>query len=354
MSAASHPRFTVLAGRVLLASLNLMGAGQALAQAAPAAAPLTTTGATVAPAVTPVIPGVVAAGTRIELIKEGFTGTEGPVTLPDGSLIFTETQANRITRIAEDGSTSVFVEGSNGSNGLGFTPNGDLYAVQVLKPRVGIVFPDPKVRTLADNHEGKPFGRPNDLVVDKQGNVYFTDSGANPAPATAAQASQAAPAKPPVETAKPAVYRISRQGELKRLVADIERPNGIQLSPDEKVLYVANTLGEHLLAYDIQPDGSVGPRRNFARLDGWRKTDTGGSSGADGLAIDDAGRVYVASNVGIQVFSAKGEPLGTITLPKQPQNLAFAGEDKKTLYVVGRGAVYRFPVLTPGFAGRAK
>lgn len=289
------------------------------------------------------IPGVVAAGTNLQLIKEGFSGTEGPVTLPDGSLIFTETQANRITRIADDGSTSVFVEGSNGSNGLGFTPNGDLYAVQVAKTRVGIVFPQPKARTLADNFEGKPFGRPNDLVVDQKGNVYFTDSGAN-GPLPAGQP----------EPAVPAVYRISSKGELNRLVADIERPNGIQLSPDEKVLYVANTYGEYVLAYDIGPDGSLGPRRQFAKLDGWRKTETGGTSGADGLAVDADGRVYVASNTGIQVFSGKGEALGTIALPKQPQNLAFAGEDKKTLYVVGRGAAYRFPVLTAGFAGRAK
>ncbi|MGC3944553.1 MAG: SMP-30/gluconolactonase/LRE family protein [Chryseolinea sp.] len=296
---------------------------------------------------TPAIAGVVQAGTKIELIKEGFTGTEGPVTLPDGSLIFTETQANRVTRIAPDGSTSTFVEGSNGANGLGFTPNGDLYAVQVLKPRVGIIFPSPKVKTLADNYEGLPFGRPNDLVVDQQGNVFFTDSGAN-APAAGQGASA------PVATAKPAVYRISSKGELKRLAFDIERPNGIQLSPDERVLYVANTLGEYLLAYDLRSDGSVGERRNFARLDGWRKTETGGSSGADGLAVDDAGRVYVASNTGIQVFSSKGEALGTITLPKQPQNLAFAGEDKKTLYVVGRGAAYRIAVLTPGVSGRAK
>ncbi len=351
MTHTLHPRSKHLASRALVAVLGLSWAAQALAQTPPAVAnaPAAPAVAASAPTVTPAISGVVSAGTRIELIKEGFTGTEGPVTLPDGSLIFTETQANRITRIAADGSTSVFVEGSNGANGLGFTPNGDLYAVQVLKPRVGIVFPDPKVRTLADNFEGKPFGRPNDLVVDKLGNVYFTDSGANP-PAPG----QAAPAKPPVETAKPAVYRISKQGELKRLVADVERPNGIQLSPDEKVLYVANTLGEHLLAYDLQADGSVGPRRNFAKLDGWRKTDTGGTSGADGLAVDDAGRVYVASNTGIQVFSSKGEALGTIALPKQPQNLAFAGEDKKTLYVVGRGAVYRIAVLTPGYSGRAK
>ena len=305
--------------------------------------------ASVETTVTPAIPGVVLAGTKIELIKDGFTGTEGPVTLPDGSLIFTETQANRVTRIAPDGSTSIFVEGSNGANGLGFTANGDLYAVQVLKPRVGIIFPPPKVKTLADNFEGAPFGRPNDLVVDQKGNVYFTDSGVNP-PA----AGQPAPPPPVVAPAKPAVYRISNKGELKRLVADIERPNGIQLSPDEKVLYVANTFGEYLLAYDIGADGTLGPRRNFAKLDGWRKTDTGGTSGADGLAVDEQGRVYVASNTGVQVFSNKGDALGTIALPKQPQNLAFAGDDKKTLYVVGRGAAYRIAVQTPGFEGRAK
>ncbi len=299
--------------------------------------------------VTPAIAGVVAAGTKIELIKEGFTGTEGPVALPDGSLIFTETQANRVTRIASDGSTSTFVEGSNGANGLGFTANGDLYAVQVLKPRVGIIFPPPKVKTLADNFEGAPFGRPNDLVVDQKGNVYFTDSGVNPP-----SAGQTAPPPPAIAPAKPAVYRISNKGELKRLVADIERPNGIQLSPDEKVLYVANTFGEHLLAYDISADGTLGPRRNFAKLEGWRKTDTGGTSGADGLAVDADGRVYVASNIGIQVFDNKGTALGTIALPKQPQNLAFAGDDKKTLFVVGRGAAYRIQLQAAGFEGRAK
>src|SRR5438552_3882572 len=101
-------------------------------------------------AVTPAIAGVVAAGTRIELIKEGFTGTEGPIALPDGSLIFTETQANRITRIAADGSTSTFLDNSNGSNGLAFTANGVLYSVQVLNPRVGIVYPPAKATTLAD------------------------------------------------------------------------------------------------------------------------------------------------------------------------------------------------------------
>ncbi|MCB4358850.1 SMP-30/gluconolactonase/LRE family protein [Quatrionicoccus australiensis] len=292
------------------------------------------------------IPGVVAAGTRIELIKDGFKGTEGPVALPDGTFAFTETQANRITRIAADGSTSPFLENSNGSNGLGFNGKGELISVQVADTRVGVVYPQGKERTLADNFEGLPFGRPNDLVVDKRGGVYFTDSGVNVAPG------QPAPTK---VFAKPAVYYITPDGILKRLAADIERPNGIQLSPDEKTLYVANTLGEHVLAYDVAADGSVGARRNFARLAGWSKADNGTwSSGADGLAVDEKGRLYVASNVGIEVFAADGTALGSIALPKKPQNLAFAGAGKKTLYVVGRGSAYRIATQTAGYAGRAK
>lgn len=307
---------------------------------------LTITFAQAQEAVIQAIPGVVAAGVKIELIKEGFKGTEGPVALPDGSLAFTETQASRITRIAADGTTSSFLENSNGSNGLGFNAKGELISVQVGDTRVGIVYPQGHERTLASSYEGLPFGRPNDLVVDKRGGVYFTDSGVNVAP------NQPAPTK---VFAKPAVYHITPEGVLKRLAADIERPNGIQLSPDEKVLYVANTLGEHVLAYDVAADGSLGARRNFAKLAGWSKNDSAvWSSGADGLAVDEKGRLYVASNAGIEVFSPSGEALGAIALPKKPQNLAFAGVGKKSLYIVGRGAAYRIATQTAGYSGRAK
>jgi gluconolactonase len=300
-------------------------------------------------AVSAAIAGVVAAGTPIELIKDGFNGTEGPVALQDGALAFTETTANRITRIAPNGATSIFLENSNGANGLAISAEGEVYAVQVLDPKVGIVYPPERARTLAARYDGAPFGRPNDIVLDRKGGVYFTDSGVNP-PAPGAAPAPALAEKP----AKPAVYHISNEGALTRLAADIERPNGIQLSPDEKVLYVANTFGEYVLAYDILGDGKVGPRRNFAKLEGYRKTETGGTSGADGLAVDAEGRLYVATTAGIQVFSSKGEALGTIALPKQPQNIAFAGPDKKTLYAVGRGAAYKIATLTQGYTGRAK
>jgi gluconolactonase len=322
---------------MLALGLALIGAG---AQAQTLTAAVT---ASTPPVLTPGIAGVVVAGTPVQLVKEGFTGTEGPIAAPDGSFLFTETQANRITRIAADGSTSVFLENTNGANGLAFAPGGELIAVQVAETRVGVIYPADKKKTLVDRFEGKSFSRPNDLVLDRRGNVYFTDSGPGAGVAL----------KP--DFAVPAVYRISPDGQLTRIAADIERPNGIQLSPDEKVLYVANTAGEHVLAYDVAADGRIGAKRNFAKLAGFRTLENGStSSGADGLAVDASGRLYVASSAGVEVFDAQGQALGVIALPKAPQNLAFAGADKKTLNIVGRGAAWRVAVLTPGYAGRAK
>jgi gluconolactonase len=293
--------------------------------------------------VTPPIPGVAAGGVVIDLVKDGFNGTEGPIGLADGSLLFTETNANRIVRIAPDNTVSTFLENTNGANGLAVNANGELVAVQVVNTRVGVIHPQGQGKTIVDNFDGQPFQRPNDLVLAKNGGIYFTDSGTRPTKENP---------NPPVS--KPGLFYITPTGSLTRLANDIERPNGVQLSPDEKVLYVANTQGEHVLAYDIAADGSIRNKRNFAKLEGWKNTENGWSSGADGLAVDAEGRLYVASNAGIEVFSSKGEALGVIPVPKKPQNLAFAGKDKKTLYVVGRGAAYRISLLAAGYGGRAK
>ena len=281
------------------------------------------------------IPGVVAGGTKVEVIKSGFTGTEGPVSLPDGSLIFTETQANRITRIDKDaGATSVFVENTNGSNGLGFDAKGRLISVQTTpgQARIGVVYPKGSVATITDNFEGKPYGRPNDLVVAKNGGVYFSEPGPNATPGQ----------PPPVPALTPAVYYVSPAGKVARIADGIERPNGITLSPDEKTLYLNNTNGEYLLAFDVKADGTVGPRRNFAKYAKVTAAPGGGvTSGADGLAIDAVGRVYAVTAAGIEVFSPQGQALGVIPVSLPPQNIAFAGADKKTLYIVGRGSAFK-------------
>jgi gluconolactonase len=297
--------------------------------------------------VAPDIPGVVAAGTKVVVIKSGFQGTEGPIGMPDGSLIFTETQANRITRIAPDGTTSSFLENTNGSNGLAWDAKGRLISVQTTpgQTKIGVIYPKGSEAVLSDNFDGKPFGRPNDLVVSTKGGIYFTEPGPNVQPGAPA------PATPPLP---PAVYYIPPGGTAIKVAEDIRRPNGILLSREEKVLYVNDTQGEHLLAFDVQADGTLTNRRNFATYQGARKTETGVTSGADGLAIDAEGRVYAATSAGVEVFDAKGAHLGTIPVSRAPQNIAFAGKDKKTLYIVGRGSAFKVDLLTPGFKGRAK
>jgi len=293
--------------------------------------------------VAPDIPGVVKGGTKVQFIKDGFQGTEGPIGLPDGSLIFTETNASRITRIDKDGNTSTFLEKTNGSNGLAFDGKGRLISVQTTpgQTRIGVIYPKGSERTLADNFEGKPFGRPNDLVVDKKGGVYFTE------PANVA--SGGAPAALP-----PAVYYIPAEGgKAIRVAENITFPNGLVLSRDERIFYVNDARGENLIAF-VQPDGTLRNRRNFAKYQGVSKAADGIRSGADGLAIDAKGRLYAATSAGVEVFSPEGKQLGTIPLSRIPQNLAFAGPDKKTLYVVGRGAAFKIQMLTPGFGQRAK
>lgn len=290
-------------------------------------------GAPQAPAtntVAPGIPGVVAAGTPVTVIKEGFQGTEGPIALPDGSLIFSEPAANRISKIDKDGVVSTFLENSNGSNGLAFDSKGRLISTQTAAgmERIGVVYPKGSETTLAEG-----IGRPNDLVVNKAGGIYFTAPGA-----------------------APVVYYIPPGGAAVKAAEGIDNPNGIQLSRDEKTLYVNNTRGEYVIAFDIQGDGTLTNRRNFAKYEGTTKTDTGVASGADGLAVDSEGRVYVAINTtgGVQVFSPQGKHLGTIPTSLGAQNIAFAGSDKRTLYIVGRGAAFKVQMLSQGYLGRAK
>ena len=325
----------VLCGGVLASAQAPAGARQG--GTAPSPAPLVETTA-------PDIPGVVAGGTKVTPIRDGFQGTEGPITLPDGSLIFTETNASRITKIDKDNVITTFMENSNGANALAFDARGRLIAVQTMpgSMRVGAIYPRGSEVVFTDSFEGKPYLRPNDLVVTKAGGVYFTDRGA-------AAPGGAPPALPN------AVYYVPPGAPAIRVVEGVERPNGVQLSRDERVLYLNNAGGEYLLAFDIQADGRLANRRNFAKYDGVTANAQGVvNSQADGLAIDSEGRVYAALPAGVQVYSADGTHLGTIPVARRVQNLAFAGADKKTLYMVGSGAAFKVQMLAQGFRDRVK
>lgn len=283
------------------------------------------------------IAGVVKGGTRVEVVREGFEGTEGPVALPDGSILFTENRADRIVKIGLDGSVSTWLEKTGGANALAIGGKGELYAVQTAPSAIAEL--KPTVKVLASKFDGKPLGRPNDFALSRTGNIYFSDPGPNLQPGATA------PATPP----KTAFYWLDKRGKVRLVADDIRRPNGVALSADEKTVYLANTAGEYLIAYTVQPDGSLTGRRDFAKLAGFRTNPNGTtSSGADGIVVDKDERVYVATNIGIEVFSPQGQALGVIKLPKQPQNLAFGGKDHDRLYAVGRGSAYRVATLTRG------
>jgi gluconolactonase len=299
--------------------------------------------------VAPNIPGVVAGGTKVQIVKGGFEETEGPVALPDGSILFTETPTNRIIKIDEQGNSSIFLDHTNESHALALDSRGRLISAQQGdrggRAGVEVIFPKGSEAVLADNFEGKRFDRPNDIVVDKKGGVYFTDFDSHPTE----------PVLPP------SVYYIPSGSKVIRVIDGVERPNGIGLSPDEKTLYIANTLGEYLIAFDIRPDGTVRNRRELGKFEGVKKTAAGLYSGADGLAVDSEGRIFVTMNLGVQVFTSQGQTLGIIPLDftgnplaQRPQNILFGGPQKKTLFIMGGGIVFKVKMLTQGYLGRAK
>lgn len=310
----------------LLGGLPAVAQGQAPAQPE---APATD-------AIAPNIPGVVAGGTIVKLIKDKLEGTEGAITLPDGSLIFTEQNADRLVKIDSKDNISIFLEKTGRSIGLAWDSRGRLISTQTRpagQTKVGVLYPRGSEAVLAEGFEGKPFSSLNDLVIDKRDGIYFTDLGPN-----AAQPGSDAPG------AASAVYYLPAGGKLIRVIDNIAGANGIQLSRDEKTLYV-NNRSEYILAFDVQPDGTLGNRRNFAKYQE-------GIMGADGLAIDSDGRLYTATAAGVQIFSLQGAYLGSI--PVRGQSVAFAGADKKTFYIVGRGAAFKVQMQVQGFKGRAK
>ncbi len=173
--------------------------------------------------------------------------------------------------------------------------------------------------------------RPNDLVIDRKGGVYFSD----PLPPRQLQFREPPPGR------KPLLFYITPQGKLTKLTDEVSRPNGVQLSPDEKTLYAVD--GDRIVAFDVQSDGAVRNPREFAQV-----------AGGDGLAVDSEGRLYVAAAQGIRVVSPTGHVLGSIPTPVRIQSIAFAGVDRRSLYAVGQGCVYRIALRAAGVKGRAK
>lgn len=277
------------------------------------------------------IPGIGPKG-EAKKLHTGFKFTEGPAADGKGNVYFTDIPNTTIHKVDADGKLHTFTKESNRANGLMFNAKGELLACEMAGQVVAYDVASGKKRVLADKYDGKPFNAPNDLVIDKQGGVYFTDPDFS------------APMPKPQDAL--AVYYISAEGKVSRVTGALPKPNGVILSPDETVLYVIPTGTSQMFAYDVEGPGKLGKQRPFCKLkqpkDG--KTNFGG----DGLTIDTKGNLYITSAIGLQVFSPKGELLGVIRVPEQPANVTFGGPDNRTLHVTARTSLYTIPMEAQG------
>jgi gluconolactonase len=304
----------------------------------------------------PEIAGVIKAGTQPQIIATGLDGADDPIWLPEIGLVFAEPNANRIVRLSGTDTLMTFVGGLHRPLGMTLDREGRLISLQSEAgyTSVRVIWPADKAAVLAERFRGLPFSRPNGIVSDRKGGVYFSDPGLAPAQEAELRKAQA--------RLPPAVYYVPRGGEPIQVADGIARPNGVHLSRDEKTLYVNDTNGIDAFAFDVRPDGQLSNRRVFATYKGRTPplgaTD-GIASGADDLVIDNDGRVYSITAAGIEVLTEAGRPLGIIPVTCTPtgarcQALAFGGPDKRTLYVAGNGTLLRIQMIAQGFTGRAK
>lgn len=274
--------------------------------------------------------------------------TEGPTEYRDGSIFFTEMRSNRILRyFPEDGRTETFDEDSNGANGLIFDTEWRLVACEGNRvTRTNVETGEQEV--LASAYEGKLLNQPNDVTYDSQGRLYFTDRPrVNPTPE---------------QTGVHGVYRIDPDGSLHRLLTDpeIDKPNGIAISPDDSTLYLIEAhpdadKARMIRAYDLGENGNLSNMRVFHDF-------YPGRSG-DGMTIDASGNLWVAAGLnqtrgtsetldtqaGVHVFSPAGERLDFYPINEDTvTNVAFAGEALSTLYLTSGDKLYRIETDTEG------
>jgi gluconolactonase len=262
---------------------------------------------------------------EVEQVDTGFMFLEGPQWIADdGLLLFSDIPADTIYQLAPPSTVTEFRSPSGNSNGLGLLPDGRLLAAEHGGRRVSIDYDT----TLAGDYLGDTLNSPNDVIARSDGTVYFTD--------------------PPYgideqdrELDFMGVFRVTPDGE--EITAEwmgplSARPNGIALSPDESILYVADTIGV-LRAYDVDAtDGTLSGERVVSDE----------VPQADGMAVDDDGNLFVTTADGVRVLAPDGTIWGTIEIGEVPANCAFGGPELRTLYVTARTSLYRVDLANPG------
>jgi len=313
----------------------------------------------------PALAELIAPDAKLEKIAGGFGFTEGALWVPKGRgyLLFSEMPGNVIYKLEPGGKPSVYMERCGyrevdiwrvgfiqtngkkredpafeefpmiGCNGLTLDRQGRLVIATWAGRSIVRIENNGTRTTLADRWEGKRFGGTNDVIVKKDGAVYFTDGFGG---------LRLREKDPRREIMANGVYMV-KNGRVTRIIDDIPNTNGIAFSPDEKILYANGSRDRFVKAYDVNPDGTL---KNGRMLIDVNSDPLPGIT--DGLRVDVKGNLWETGPGGIWIISPQGNHLGTIRLPELGANVEFGDADRKTLYIAARTSIYKIRVNIQG------
>lgn len=281
--------------------------------------------------------GIVDANAPLEKVASGFLFTEGPIWHPtEKHLTFSDIPGNELFRLGVDGTLASFRKPSNMGNGNTYDAQGRMLTCQHATSSVTRTETDGSITTLATHFDGKELNSPNDIVVRRDGLIYFTDPTYGRMDYFGVERA--------LEMGAQGVYCVTPDGNtITRLADDFAQPNGLCFSLDHKTLYVNDTEHKHIRKFDIAEDGSA----SGGEL--WVEVTVGEGDGhPDGMKIDSKGNVYCTGPGGVHVITPAGETLGVIRMAEFTANFAWGGEDLTDLYFTSSTSIYRIKVNTPG------
>jgi gluconolactonase len=282
---------------------------------------------------------IIPEGAKVQKEASGFGFVEGPTWIKSGSgfLVFSDIPNNKIMKWTAKDGISVFRDDSKNSNGNTTDPDGLLVTAQHGSRSVTRTEKDGKITTLVDKYNDKALNSPNDVVVKSDGTIWFTDP------------DYGIPKGQTKEQAGNWVYRFDpKTNQLKVLFTEMifEKPNGLAFSPDEKILYIADSGPPRLIrSFEVREDGTVVGGEVFCKID---------KGGPDGIRVDADGRVWSSAGDGVHIFDPKGKLIAKILVPESPANLCFGGEEQKTLFITARKSLYSIKTNVSGTSNMRK
>ncbi len=262
----------------------------------------------------PAKPQLVSPDAKIKKLAGNFIFTEGPASDSSGNIYFTDIPNNRIHIWSTEEKLSTFIDNSSGANGLAFDIEGNLIACCGSIGKLVSIDKDKKITLLASQFEGCSFNSPNDLWIDPNGGIYFTDP-------------RYGDRKDLPQDGEHVYYLPPRSKSALRVISDMVRPNGIIGTPNGNTLYVADHGANQTFSYKIEPDGCLIEKKLLVE------------KGSDGMTIDQNGNIYITTD-SVEIYDPTGILIEKISVPERPSNVTFGGKEKKTLYITARTSIY--------------